>query len=225
MICPLCNGEGERLVVVVDEKTGRKKINSQYCLCKRSEYISEQYKLLTFLGKDYLAPEKVHKALQFFPKDLSKSPNLLIMSDFNTFCYHLKSVIMQYRFMVPAPPVYFCRAIDILQKFHVPQEDGTTPHISATDLYDLFVFTCDTYESNQKLDGVIAQIVNNRLGRKPTWIHLARPFETCKYEYSAELAEMIKDYKRVSLDVLGDKIVKPASKSQANAANFNGVSR
>jgi hypothetical protein len=224
--CPLCDGAGEHLVVVEDPKTGRKRINSEYCLCKKSEFVSDQFSLLNFLGGDYLPLEKVNPKLKFYPYKLNESPNYIIMSDFTTFCYHVKSVIMQYRFITPAPHIYLCRAIDILQKFHVPQEDGITPHISATNKFDLFIFTCDTYESNQKLDGVIAQVVNNRCGRNPTWIHITRAFENCKYEYSAELSEMIKDYKRVALDPLGDKIiVKSTSKNQFDAANFNGVSR
>lgn len=224
--CKLCNGTGERFVIVKDPKTGLKRVKSEYCLCKKSEYVSDQYPLLNFLQGDYLPLEKINQELKFYPGKLNKSPDYLIMSDFVTFCYHIKSIVMKYRFSNHAPYIYVCRAIDILQRFHVPQEDGHTPHISAIDKYDLFIFTCDTFESNQKLDGVIAQVVNNRRNKKPTWIHITRPFENCKYEYSDELNEMIKSYRRISLNPLKDRIiVKSKSKSQNDAANFNGVSR
>jgi len=222
--CKICGGSGERLVVVKDPRTGRKKVTSEYCLCKKSSFVSSSFPLLNSTGNSYLPLDKVDENLKFLPNKLDKSPDLIIQSDFPTFAFHVKSVVMENRFKTNAPHIYICRAIDILQKFHVPQEDGTTPHISSLDKFDLFIFTCDTYESNQKLDGVIAQVVNNRKGRKPTWIHMTRPFENCKYEYSDELSHLVSDYKRIKLKPL-NKALKKNSKTQSEAANFNGVSK
>lgn len=216
--CPLCNGSQQRLYTVQDPLSGLKKVVVEPCLCWKSKHVSEQYPLLSGLGDNYLPLDKIHEDLIFKPENLLKSPSLKINCSFDTFCYQIKSVIMKYRFSQTNPRIYLCRAIDILQKFHVPQADGETPHLSALDEFDLLIFTCDTYESNVKLDGCIAQVVNNRKNRKPTWMHYAKPFASCKYEYSEMLEEMLKDYKAVNIEDGGSK--KGITKTVNDAANF-----
>lgn len=195
--CPLCNGSGERLLVVRDPKRGTRRLASQYCWCKVSRYVSDQYRLLDFLGDEYLPPDKVDESCIFYPDSLPKSPNLIIrQTDMNSFLLNVKSVIMRYRFFhEPSCSIFFSQAIDVLHNFYVKQEDGTAPHLSNTDKYDLMIITLDTQEKNAQLNTVIAQVVQMRKNRRPTWLYQPMPtLESCKQEYSEELEEMVKLY-------------------------------
>lgn len=226
--CPLCDGSGERLLIVTDPVRGTRRLASQYCWCRVSSYVSDQYRLLDFLGDEYLQSDKVDKDLLFLPDKLPKSPNLIVKkTDMNSFLLNVKSVIMKYRFFHEPPcSIFFSQAIDVLHNFYVKQDDGTAPHLSSTDKYDLMIITLDTQEKNAQLNTVIAQVVQMRKNRRPTWLYQPTPtLEGCKQEYSEELEQMVKaHYKPVILDTVDKEIEAKIPNSHDDIANWNRTS-
>lgn len=222
--CPLCDGEGKRIVVVRNSMTNRMKTITEWCLCVKSKYISETYGMLESLKDTYLPLDKIDKKLIFRYDDLSKSPNLLIVNtDRDTFNLHIKSVLIKYRFISNPPFIYYCRSIDLLKKFYVQQEDGLFPSLTDLNRYDLVIFTLDTIEKNAQLSNCVAQVVYNRINiAKPTWIYL--PEDTIlgnTREYSEELVTYMNpktagsQRKYISITLSGTKIKVKATKTES----------
>ena len=230
--CQICDGSGRKFVKVIDPITKRKKMNVDWCLCKKSECISSEYLLLKMLGGVYLPLENVDKKLIFLPNDLSKSPNLLIQgTDFQSFCLHIKSVIIKYYFLDPAPLVCFCRAFDILKNYYVEQNDRSNPQIADLNKYHLLIFTLDTKQKNDQLSTCIHEIVHLRMcACLPTWIYLPKgvPLNNT-WETSDELKAILKPdsvekndkYKKIKLiETVQD--IKPAiNQVKRNAERFS----
>lgn len=221
MTCPLCNGLGERLYTRTHKYTGRKVIVSEYCLCKKSEFISRSFDLLRQLGDQYLPFDKITEALEFNPDNLERSPNILIRGSERDFLLNVKSTIMLYKYEYPSLSFHCCRAIDLLQKFYVKQPDGHTPNLSETQKYDLLIFTLDTKEKNDVLKTCIAQVVNIRKNYRPTWLYLPESnLSECRYDYSPELEDLIsKHYVQVNVGYK-NSVDKGPNKQQMDSANF-----
>jgi len=223
--CPLCNGAGKKIVVTRHSQSNAPKTAIEWCLCMKSRFISESVsnKPLAWLKDIYLPIEEIDPQLDFDPINLQKNPNLLIKAtDFETFCLHVKSVLIKHRFQEPIPSIHFCRAIDILHDFYVQQEDGTSPHLSETDKFDLLITSLDTEEKNDKLKTCVAQIVYSRkCHHKTTWVYLPRPtLSACTQEYSTELDELLKSYEVVTLISKHIEFRESITKSKEAAANF-----
>ena len=238
-ICPLCKGEGKRIIVVRNVQTKRMKTITEWCLCVKSEYISKSYEILEPFGKIYLPLEKIDQRLILNYKELSASLNFYITNtSMDTFLLHVKSVIIKYRFINNPPSIYLCRAINILKKFFVKQEDGSSPQLSNLNRYDLLIFTLDTKEKNDQIGTCVSQVVYNRYcASKPTWIYLPEfdSLETTR-EYSEELKSFvnpvdtedtedtknIKDSKKKKYEIItiagtGVKVLPEKTKSQLKA--------
>lgn len=221
--CALCDGSGKKYTVIKDKRTGLSKWGCTLCACKKSEIVSQNYPYLGYLDRKYLPEEDLHKDIVFNPIDLSSSPNLLIIGSSWDFRLHLKTIIMKYRFLDPAPAIYCCSSIDILQKFYVKQNDGSSPQLSSTDKFDLLAFALDNFEKNEQLKTCIAQVVYMRKNKKPTWIlQPHRSLVDCKWEYSLELQELLESYKKIILGECLDSPVDSSKKSvsENDAANF-----
>jgi hypothetical protein len=187
----------------------------------KSRFVSDQaeYKILMWLQTHYMPMDQIDTQLILDTENLNKSPNLLIKSpDYETFCLNIKGVIMQRRFQSPAPLIYCCRSIDLVHNFYVQQEDGSSPHLSEVEKYDLIIFTLDTEERNLKLSSCVAQVVYTRkIIRRPTWIYYSKPSLSDCQEYSSELASLLKEgYKEVVLKGNGK-----ANNTKQSAASFN----
>lgn len=193
-VCPLCGGAGKKIKVVRNVQTNRMKTIAEWCLCEKSRYISKTYDMLKPYGATYLPLEKIHKSMTLNLKDLSESPNLYIINtNIRTFFLHVKSVIIKYRFIDNPPLIYFCRAIEILKRFFVQQEDESKPQLTDLNRYDLLIFTLDTLQKNAHLGTCVSQVVYNRYCEfKPTWIYLPEStvFENTR-EYTDELKAFI----------------------------------
>jgi len=233
-VCPLCNGDGHRVVVTTHKVSGLKKTSSMLCLCTQSKLTSADPNLclLKWLGDRYLPYDEIDNQLAY-NSDLSKSPNALIIgTSFGSFCLHVKSRLMQMRAMEPAPYIYACRGIDVLHDFYVQQNDGTSPRLSETEKFDLMVFTLDTEEKNDKLKTVIAQVVyTRRTIMKPTWIYMPKPaLSQCTQEYSQELDQLLEvpdekswtpqHYRRMVLADKDGRIGVRQTEAKKAAANF-----
>lgn len=216
--CPLCKGSGERTVITEYRGTKHKKVTTEFCVCKKSSIISQQYKLLSSFEDEYLFYNEIDNRFEFYNK-LSKSPNFIIKGNEKKFLLNIKSILMKLRFNDPAPSIYFCRSIDILQRFYVPQSDGETLNLSFLDNYDLLIFTLDNREKNDQLKNCILQVVYSRFNRKPTWIYLPRKLKECNYEYTPELEQYLNQY--IEIDLKGEDESTGPSKSQYDAANFS----
>ena len=133
---------------------------------------------------------------------------------------------MKNRFISPKPRILFSRSIDIVQDFHVPQDDDASPHLSAVNTFDLVIILFGTAEKNKALAPCMTQLVMTRKEEKrPTWIYLPPLKSTlsqCEQEKSTEIEEAIKDFTVVSLSE-GDNEVKEkiTKKSKKTAADFN----
>ena len=200
--CEFCDGSGERLIAVKNPLTNRKKLVSELCICRRSQFISDRFPVLGFLEDEYMPMDKLDKRLSINRKELKKSPNLIIRcSDYREFYMHIKSFIMKGRFVKPPLEIFCGKSIEVLQRFYLPQKDGFTDHLSATMNYDLMVIELGTMEKNNQLNTCIAEVVNMRKHRKPIWFYLTRQsLDACKQEYSAELDEMLKSYTKITIE-------------------------
>lgn len=243
-VCPLCGGSGKKIHVVEHKQTKLLKTSVEWCLCTKSTAVSESSynPILSFLGNSYLPLDEIDKHLLFDPNNLTnkeKNPNLFIYNTtFRDFCYHLKSIIIKYKFNDPNPLIYCCRAIDILHKFYVAQEDGSCQHLSGVNKFDLLVFTLDTKEKNDQLNTCVAQVVYSRICcAKPTWLYI--PYEMqgrkkiksdtdldsllcqCKYEKSKDLEEYIRvHYKKIVLKPTKLEPPPKDTETRAMATNF-----
>lgn len=192
-VCPLCNGAGEKDFVETHPYTKLKRVVTQWCLCKKSEQVSAENPMLGWLSKNYLPLEDVDEQLLFLPKDL-KSPNLLILNtDYQSFCLHMKSVLIKYRF-IDEVSVKLCKAFNLLKDYYVEQPDGSKPSLHDLNNFDLLIFSLDTKQKNDQLNTCVSEVVHNRLcACKPTWIYLPKgvPFDNTR-ESSDELKAMIR---------------------------------
>jgi len=191
--CPLCNGEGRRIIVGINPYTKLKMTSEEWCLCKKSRYVSETNLMLQWLEGLYLPFEHLDPNLVFYPKSLKRSPNLLIQNTyFQTLCIHVKSVIMKYK--SPSTSILFCKGFSILKDYYVEQADGSNPSLLDLNKFDLLIMTLDTLQENSKLHACISEVVHNRLSNlKPTWIWLPKgtPLDNT-IETSDELKAMLK---------------------------------
>lgn len=225
MSCPLCGGTGETKVVVEHPDLKIKRVVSDPCLCMRSKYAQIQHKLLAPIQGRYRDPKKRDGRLEFIYPKINDSPNFLIKgnrSTWITFLLEIKALIMENMFRNPSPEIMFCRSIDILQNYFVPQSDGTTLHLSATDRYDLLVLVFGSKEKNDALKTCMSQIVHQRNGCRPTWIYMdVATLEHCKWEYSEELEDLTEGYKKITITEDVSDMSGPAE-SQLATSNFGG---
>jgi hypothetical protein len=201
--CPLCGGTGKKIVTIQHEATKKLKLAIQWCLCSKSKFVSENpgYRILAGLGGSYISLDSIDSQLKFDPDNLEKCPNLLIENtDDISFRFHVKGIIMKHGFTIPAPLFFCCDSIEILKKFYVAQDDGSSPSLSDINKFDLVVIILGTNEKNDQLKTCIAQVVYNRLCvRKPTWIYLRVPIGNCVQERSEELEEYLKRFQSITL--------------------------
>jgi hypothetical protein len=187
--------------------------------------------MLEPLKETYLPLNKIDKRLIFKPDELSKSPNIYIINtDIDTFYLHIKSILIKYKFIDNPPSIYLCKSINILKRFYVKQEDGSTPSLSDLNKFDLVIFTLDTKEKNDQLKTCVAQVVYNRLCIfKPTWIYLP---ELTMLENTIEYSEELKSYLNpltgakkaftsISLTGTGIKVKTTQTINQSRAEGFS----
>ena len=205
---------------------GQLKSVIRWCVCMKAKFVSESpdNTILSNFEADVVPFNKINPQLIFHPEDLSQSPNLLIQGDYNTFCNHLRSIIIRYRYADPSSFIYCCNSIDILQRFYVQQSDGSSPGLSEAEKFDLLVICFGALQKNDQLKTCMAEVVySRRKKRKPVWIF--QPFqsmEQCTYEKSPELDEQLREF--VSVTVADENVkVSRVTKVNNNASNFNGV--
>jgi len=217
-VCPLCGGSGKRIFKSIHGQTEMPKTSVQWCLCTKSRIVSDSpdCRLLAYLGDAY--PEKINKELVLDINDLGKNPNLLITGHFDTFRLNIKGVVMNYRFHPSQPRIYCCYAIDLLRNFYVKQEEFS---MSDVEQFELLVFSLGTKEKNLQLNTVINQVVYSRLKcRRPTWVYMPTvQLNECIQEYSSELEEHFKQYKKIRIEA--DGIITDRSQSKNEATNFS----
>jgi hypothetical protein len=225
-VCPLCAGAGKTIYIVKHSVTGKPKTAIRWCLCSKSKFVSESpdHKILTGLGESYIPLQDVDPQLTFIPDDLGKCPNYLIEygTDADSFRYHVKGVIMKFGFGDPPPLFLCCDSIEILKRFYVAQDDGSSPSLTDINKYDLVVIGLGVSEKNDQLKTCISQVVYNRLSiKKPTWIFLKTPYERCIQEKSDDLEAYLKKFTNITLsDTHTGAPVKPNSKSKDIAEGF-----
>lgn len=224
--CPICNGLGKTTIVVKHHQTNKSRITTEWCNCVKSRFISDQedYRIVSWLQGNYISPDQIDPKMNFNPGNLNNSPNLLIKADeYQTFCLHLKAMLMVARFKDPIPFIYCCRSIDLVHNFYVQQVDGLSPHLSETEKFDLLVFTLDTEEKNQKLPSCVAQVVYSRMSiKKPTWIYYSKSSLSLCQEFSNELQVMLENFTKVNLVALNSN-GKSNGDQKKKAENFGGI--
>jgi len=238
-VCPICNGKGKRIHIKPHPRTKVPITYIEWCLCTKSMAVSDSSynPILSFLNEQYMPLNKIDKQLKFDPFNLRSNPFLFIYNtSYNDFCYHLKSVVMKYRFAKPSPLIYCCTSIDLLHKFYVAQEDGSCQHLSGTDKFDLMVVTLGTKEKNNQLNTCVAQVIYNRIcSAKPIWLYcpftvqggiggpadLNTLLNLCMYEHSKDLEEYVwNEFKRIILTPTKMQPRKIQTKTEKMGANF-----
>ena len=233
--CKICGGSGELPVKMKNKYTGKYYLGYDKCLCTRSSLVSGEYDLLRCMGKDYLEFDEINPALQFDPETWEPSnkntialeispngiPNYIIEGEHMTFCANMKSFIMKHRFAENAMKIFCESSIKVVHNFHVQQNDGSSPHLSALNNYALVILIFDNEEKNNALKACISQVVAMRLWhKKPTWIYLKKPLNVCTEYDGTLLDEYLKKF--VSINILSNwegKVTQKITKSQQNAAN------
>jgi hypothetical protein len=225
MICEICNGSRETMKAVIHEQTKLKTLIRIPCICFASTLVSMENNLIRYLGDVYMHPDKMDSQLVFRSENLMSSPNLVITGEYDNFALQVKALLLKTRFYTPKPRILFARSIDIVQRFHVPQEDEMALHMSSTLLFDLVIVVFDTIEENKALAPCMAQMVLTRKEEgKPTWIYFKPPrvdLNQCK-EISVDLDSMVQDFDLIKLSQEGDEITKNIVKqSKIVAKNFS----
>jgi hypothetical protein len=203
MTCEICSGTGYQRAIKTHAQSNKQIIVSVPCECFISKLVSEENKLLQHLGGQYLDLKRINPELIFTPEKLSESPNIHIqgrgtLSD-DTFLLTIKSILIKHRFDTVKPRILFCRSIDIVQEYHVQQEDGTSLHLSSLSVFDLIILKFGTHEMNKALAPCLAQLVQNRVEEKrPIWIYYPDIY-TIKREQSQELDRLLEKFKKVEL--------------------------
>ena len=204
-VCPLCNGSRQTLAVGKHPFLNIMKTFSVPCMCYISSTVSGQYKLLQHLGGQYMHPDKLDPRMSPDFKNLTECENYLLTGNYDALLTVIKALIMKHRFELGPPRILFERSIDIVHKYHVPQDDdGSALHISETNRYDLVVIVFGCNEKNKALGPCMAQLVQTRLDeQKPTWIYFPETMpalNTTSQEYSAELAVLLdKKFRRIGV--------------------------
>jgi len=224
--CEICNGAGVTLVPIVHKQSKIKTMASVPCVCLISRLVSQENGLIKYLGDSYLHPDLLDSRFVFFPEDLPNSPNFIVTGNSDNFKIQIKSLLMKNRFLMPKPRILFSRSIDIVQEFHVPQDNDLSPHLSSTLVFDLIIVIFGTFEKNKALAPCMAQMIMTRKEeKKPTWIYIPPPkvnVGQCEQEKSAELEEVLKDFQNLELssqNSIAREQIKKVSKN--NAADFN----
>lgn len=226
MTCEYCGGSGKFIRVEKSVFTPRLRTVVEFCVCTKAQLVCDSPDTKMLLsGIDVIIPEKdISSQLEFDPLKISESPDLLIKSSdyMNIFLPQLKAFIIKHRFSETTPLIRCCHSINILHDFYVQQSDGSSPHLSETQKYDLLIFTIGTQEKNEQLKTCIAQVVYLRRNiKKPTWIYMTKDsLEMCIQEYSPDLAVFLKDFKSITLVGKGGKSKPKQTLSQKSAANF-----
>jgi hypothetical protein len=203
-ICPICNGSKHTLAVGTHAYTKILKTFSVPCICYTSTTVSSQYKLLQHLGGQYMHPDKLSPHLSPDFENLWDCPNYLLVGNYDALLFVIKALIMKHRFEMHPPRILFSRSIDIVHDFHVPKDDGSSLHLSATANYDLVILVFGSNERNQAIAPCMAQLVQTRLDeQKPTWIYFPENMPVLtptSQEYSSDLAITLeKKFKRIGV--------------------------
>lgn len=227
MICPLCNGQRERLVKYIHPYTKRVVSRTEPCLCFLSDLVSNDCRLLEPWRQAWLLPENQDQNLVFNPADLASCPSYIIKGSYSALALNVKALMMKYRFTEPKPLISFSQAIDVLHDFYVEQKDGTSPQLSDTNRFSLMVICLGTEEANKALKTVIAQIAYTRQrDRKPTWFYLPsnrQALSQCTQEHSPELDSYTAGYKALTIALAKGQTDPSVSAQKDDAANFGGL--
>lgn len=225
MMCPLCNGQRERLVKYTHPFTNRMVSRTEPCLCFLSDLVSNDCRMLEPWRDSWLLPEEQDRNLIFNPSDLPSCPNYIIRGSYTALVLNVKALMMKYRFAEPKPLIHFSQAIDVLHDFYVEQKDGTSPQLSDTNKFSLMIICLGTEEANKALKTVIAQIAYTRQrDRKPLWFYLPsnrQGLAQCVQEHSPELDSYTTGYKTLTITAHGKEDTVAARKD--DAANFGGL--
>jgi hypothetical protein len=226
-ICPYCKGEGKAVVVVPHTFIENKfKTAIKWCICMKAKFVSEspENTILSNFEGEIIPFNKIDSRLVFKPDELTESPNLLIRGDYDTFCNHLRSIIIKYRYAEPSNSIYCCESIDVLKRFYVEQSDRINASLSETEKYDLMVLCFGVRQKNDPLKTCMAEVVNlRRRKKKPTWIFMHyQTLELCDQEKSPELEECLKEWPLVVINADGVQINR-IPKINNIASNFAGV--
>jgi len=207
MTCSLCNGTGEK-IVLIDYKYSKNKIPAvELCLCKKARIVSSEYLLLGRFDDDYLPFDEIHGNFLFDPYELKKAPNLMVMSNISTFLYQVKSMIMKYRYIDRPLQIYCKAAMDVMRDFYFEQSDGSSTNLSDTSKFSLMIILLGTEPKNEALKNCMLEVAKIRLRvRKPTWLHIPKSFKQCEQEYSESLDELIKSSYKIMELKSNDKI-------------------
>jgi hypothetical protein len=203
-VCPLCKGSKQMLGIGVHPYTNIMKTFSVPCMCYISTTVSSQYKLLRHLGDQYMHPDKLNPQMSPDFKNLANNENLILTGSYDALLIVIKALIMKHRFELNPPSILFSRSIDIVHDYHVPQDDGSSQHLSATSRFDLAVIVFGSNERNQAISPCMAQIISTRLDeQKPTWVYFPETMPTLtpnSQEYSAELVQLLeKKFRRIGV--------------------------
>jgi hypothetical protein len=223
--CPYCKNERKAVVVVPHPYIDNKfKTAIRWCICMLAQFVSESTEntILSSFEGDIIPLDKINSNLEFIPDELFKSPNLLIRGDYDTFCNHLRSTLIKYRYKDPPSSIYCCEAINVLQRFYVEQNDKSCMTLSETEKYDLMVICLGNKQKNDQLKTCIAEVVYMRKKKKkPTWVYMPHPsLEQCVWEKSPELEEYLKEYKAINIAADGIAVDR-TSKTNSKLSNFN----
>jgi hypothetical protein len=170
-----------------------------------SKAISAEYKLLSYLGEQYVPPDKIDARLNFNSENLVANPNLKLYGDPDSVYLQIKALLMRHRFDQNTK-IYLMKSINIVHDFHVQQANGDVPqHISFLTNYSLLIIVVGTMERNEALAPCLAQVINNRMeAKKPTWVYIP-PMATgmdgtiITQEKSPDVAQILNEFDSVVL--------------------------
>jgi len=182
-----CNGAQKESVITLNPYTNKEIFQTRLCSCVRSEMANDTNPTLAGTGGHFISE-------RLFPFTVRR--NLLITgTPLIDFLLQLKHYAMTRVSSLEVVPIY--HSIEILTKHYLG--DG----LRLVDLFrtKLLVLLFDCSQKNDQLSNCILEVVSGRSSVQPdktgclysTWIYCPKPLDSCEWEYSSELGEIIKN--------------------------------
>ncbi len=202
-VCPLCQGTFFTDTGVEETIVGGRRNLYPYaipCPCFVNKSIHSKFELFKPLP-DALAEDgnKAHALYDIKENKDIGAGNFLFYGNESAFLYIVKSYFLK---DFSLRNYLILEGGMIVEKYHVPQKDGTWLTVTNLTLYDVLVILFTSNNGYETLKNCVIEVIKNRMRvGKPTWVYVREELKLpeCK-EYSKDLDQFLADFKRVNVE-------------------------
>lgn len=202
-LCPLCFGTNFSDTGAIEKLIDGRKTLQPYaipCPCYVNKSICSRFEILHNLpAANTEDSDKIHSRYDIAENKKIGEGNFLFFGDESAFlyivkCYFLKDFSLK-NFML-------LEGGAIVEKYHVPQKDGTWLTVVNLSIYDLLIILFTTNNGYETLKNCVIEVIKNRMRLgKPTWIYVREELKLpeCR-EYSKDLDHFLENFKRINVN-------------------------